>query len=170
MKSLLLPAAVLVAAVACIEPSPPLSVHPPDGAAPAPADAPAATPPVAVQQELMDRWNAVVDSQPAGAFDFHWPAYDQFPHPTFRGGSAEAYRAFAVVLLAFFDEGDNFDFLGRNHLFRTPLVAATASGQGNAVTTFAEMAALLSSPSQIGNIPEETRVPLAAYSARIEAS
>jgi hypothetical protein len=170
MKSLFLAGAALVATVACIQPPRPISVEGADAAPPPPVDAsPTATPPVQVQQELMDRWNAVVDQQPPGDFDFHWRAYDQFPHPTFKGGSAEAYRAFAVALLAFLEARDDFDFLARNHLFRTPLVAATVSGQGNAVTTFAALAASLSSPDSFATVPEETRAPLAAYSAKIEA-
>ena len=52
-------------------------------------------------------------SAPVDGFDFGWTTFNQFPHPTFKGGSAEAYQAFAKVLLAFFDNGDNFDFLTR---------------------------------------------------------
>src|ERR1044071_9884439 len=69
-----------------------------------------------IEQSLLARWNTVA-SAPVDGFDFLWSRFNQFPHPTFKGGTAEAYQAFAKVLLAFFDHGDNFDFLAQNHLF-----------------------------------------------------
>jgi len=34
---------------------------------------------------------------------------DQFPHPTFKGGSAEAYGLFAEVIFGVLPSGDNFE-------------------------------------------------------------
>jgi hypothetical protein len=67
----------------------------------------------AVMQELMSRWNLAVDASNA-TIDFHWPYVNGFPHPTFKGGTAEAYGQFASILLVFLQS--NFDFLAQNHL------------------------------------------------------
>src|SRR5579859_7569022 len=54
------------------------------------------------QEELMARWNAVGDGVVVQGFgNFHWGNFDQFPHPTFKGGSVEAYTRFGEALLAF---------------------------------------------------------------------
>src|SRR4029077_4441455 len=115
------------------EPSPPVG---PDTTTPTITTAPTA--PVdtqEIQQSLMARWNAVA-SAPVDGFDFRWTTFNQFPHPTFKGGTAEAYQAFAKMLLAFFDHGDNFDFLTRNRLFHLHLIYVLPSGQIGLDTNF----------------------------------
>lgn len=121
-----------------------------------------------IEQELMDRWNRVAASVPSN-FSFIWPAFDQFPHPTYKGGSAEAYQVFAVVLLNFFRADDNFAFLSANHLFGLRLRYIFASGQSGLDTSFAELAAYFSSPSAFGNIPASTQMDLGVFSDRIKS-
>src|ERR1700689_3580956 len=64
--------------------------------------------------EAMTRWNKAAEGAtaagPIGKVGFTWEA-DRFPHPTFKGGSAAAYGAFAGVLVKFLGEKDNFEFL-----------------------------------------------------------
>src|SRR5262252_7492732 len=113
------------------------------------------TPPVdtqEVQQSLLARWNAV-SGAPVDGFDFRWNTFNQFPHPTFKGGTAEAYQAFAKVLLAFFDAGDNFDFLSRNHLFRLHLIYVFPSGQTGLDTNFEDLAVYLTNTDGFPNVP-----------------
>jgi len=138
----------------------------PDPPTPTPT-APVDTP--EVEQSLLARWNAVA-SAPVDGFDFHWSTFIQFPHPTFKGGSAEAYQAFAKVLLAFFDDGDNFDFLAQNRLFKLHLIYVFPSGQTGLDTNFEDLAVFLSNSDGFPNLPAETRAALAAYVDRIKAA
>jgi hypothetical protein len=129
------------------------------------------TPPVdtqEVQQSLLARWNAVAGA-PVDGFDFRWSTFNQFPHPTFKGGTAEAYQAFAKVLLAFFDRDDNFDFLTRNHLFKLHLIYVFPSGETGLDTNFEALAVYLTNSDGFPNVPADTRNALAAYVDRIEA-
>jgi len=119
-----------------------------------------------VEQELMVRWNQAARSV-VTTYKFSWNAFDQFPHPTYQGGSAEAYREFAEVLLAFFELGDDFDFLAQNCLLRTPLYYAMASGAHGQEWTFEGLASYFAS-GVYGNTPQDTRLALAAFSARIQ--
>ena len=117
----------------------------------------------------MSRWNAVAQgvTLPAfgsGTFDFLWAPFDDFPHPTFRGGSAEAYRAFAGLLLQFLQAADNFDYLAVNQLFAVELHAALGL-----VTTFAALAAQLSAPDSWFGLDEATRLALRVFSERMNA-
>jgi hypothetical protein len=122
-----------------------------------------------VQQELLARWNAAADaSHPT--IDFHWPAFDQFPHPTYKGGTVEAYQEFAGVLLAFFQSGDNFDFLARNNLFSLTLSNVFPSGQHGIDTSFLMLAMYFSSPDSFGNIPADTRAALKDYADRMQGA
>jgi hypothetical protein len=121
-----------------------------------------------VQQSLLARWNAVA-SAPVDGFDFRWSTFNQFPHPTFKGGTAEAYQAFAKVLLAFFDHGDNFDFLTRNRLFELHLIYVLLSGQNGFDTNFEALAVYLTNSDGFPNVPADTRNALAAYVDRIVA-
>jgi hypothetical protein len=132
------------------------------------AGAPSGTDPALVQ-EMMRRWNATVDSG-TWAIDFHWSQVDEFPHPTFKGGTAEAYGQFAAVLLAFFQRADDFDFLAQNHLFTMQLRDDTASGVGDLVTSFAELADYFSSTSAFGDIPPDVRSGLAQVAQQIHAA
>jgi len=118
------------------------------------------------QPELMARWNAAVDVTPS-SFDFHWTAFTQFPHPTFEGGTAAAYQAFATVLLAFFQRGDDFDFLARNHLFTLPLVHVSPNGTGELATSFQALATYFASGEAITVIPADTRAALQIYVDRM---
>lgn len=120
----------------------------------------------AVEQELMVRWNQAARSV-VTTYKFLWNAFDQFPHPTYQGGSAAAYGEFAEVLLAFFQLGDDFDFLARNCLLRAPLYYAMANGDHGQDWTFEGLAAYFAS-GVYGNTPQDTRLALAAFSARIE--
>lgn len=126
-----------------------------------PADA------IAIQDSLMVRWNAVADVSLSG-YSFHWGTFDQFPHPTFKGGSAEAYRGFAEVLLAFFDRGDDFDFLAHNHLFTLSLVYVFPNGAKGFETTFQALAASFASADSYGGIPADTRNSLEAFLSRMQ--
>jgi hypothetical protein len=120
-----------------------------------------------VQQELQARWNAVADIA-VSSFDFHWYELDQFPHPTFKGGSPEAYQAFAAVLLLFLQHDDDFDFLARNHLFTTPLIYAFPSGQ-SAAWTFQDLVKDFSSNPfpAYGDISPDTRQALKDFLDRM---
>jgi hypothetical protein len=132
-----------------------------------PSDTPAVT--AELGRDLMARWNAVVPAADS-TFDFHWRAFEQFPHPTYKGGSAEAYRAFATLLLAFFQQGDDFDFLARNHLFGLELVYVFPSGANGLSTNFAELAASFAAPDGYGAIPADTRQALQAIADRIAST
>ena len=120
----------------------------------------------AVEQELMVRWNQAARSV-VTTHKFLWNAFDQFPHPTYQGGSAAAYGEFAQVLLAFFQLGDDFDFLAQNCLLRAPLYSTMANGDHGQGWTFEGLAAYFAS-GVYGNTPEATRLALAAFSARIQ--
>lgn len=51
------------------------------------------------EEELLRRWNdAAMGITLTGFRDFTWTSPDQFPHPTYRGGSAEAYTKAATVV------------------------------------------------------------------------
>jgi len=121
----------------------------------------------AIKESLMARWNAVADFS-VSAYSFHWGSFDQFPHPTYKGGSSAAYRGFADVLLAFFERGDDFDFLARNHLFTLPLVYVFPSGANGLETTFQGLAASFASANGFGDIPVETRNALQAFLNRMQ--
>jgi len=114
----------------------------------------------------MDRWNAANAATPKSV-DFAWTEYDRFPHPTFKLGTAEAYGDFAAVLLQFFEQGDDFDFLANGHLFATPLRYVFPSGMIGVDTNFKELATQFSSSTGFGNAPPATRQALAAFLARI---
>jgi len=75
------------------------------------------------------------------------------PPPDFQGGSAEAYQAFAEILVAFYQAGDNFDFLANNHLFQTPLRDVLASGQ-ESDWTFEQLTTDLSEDTRRRSIPQ----------------
>jgi hypothetical protein len=68
-----------------------------------------------VQTGLLARWNAAVDATHT-SIDFHWTELQDFPHPTFRMGSSEAYSQFAAVLVRFFQTDGNLMFLEDNEL------------------------------------------------------
>jgi hypothetical protein len=122
-----------------------------------------------LEKEIMARWNAVADGR-ASSITFHWDVFDQFPHPTYKGGTAEGYGEFAEVLAAFFERDDNFDFLERNELFEIPLLYVFPSGQEGLRSSFEELAIYFSSDTAFGDIAPETRVRLQVAATRIGES
>ena len=119
------------------------------------------------QAEVMRRWNLVAGG--GGAFDFHWIAFDQFPHPTYKGGSAEAYQAFAAVLIAFFQGDDNFDFLQRNNLFTLHLRYIFPSGQSGLDTNLRQLVMDFASDRySFAQLSGDMRATLQSISDRIE--
>lgn len=119
-----------------------------------------------LELDLVNRWNAAATA--AGTtLDFHWTRYDQFPHPTYKGGTAGAYGEFASVLLLFFQQGDNFHFLASAQLFSLPLLYVFPSGQVGLNTTFKQMTSELSSSTGFGNQSAATRQALAGYLAQM---
>jgi len=120
-----------------------------------------------VTQSLLARWNAVADAG-GPRFDFTWGELDRFPHPTYKGGTAQAYRAFAAVLLAFFQNGDDFAFLAQNHLFQLPLVYIFPSGQNGLGTNFEMLARSFSASGAYGDIPADTQQALASFADRMD--
>jgi len=73
------------------------------------------------------------------------------------------------VLLAFFDHGDNFDFLAQNHLFTLHLLDVLPSGQTGVDTNFEALAIYLTNRDGFPNVPADTRDALAVYVDRIAA-
>src|SRR5215213_8846147 len=98
-----------------------------------------------LQEGLMSRWNAAAQGVTVEMWDFQWTPFDKFPHPTFKGGSEEAYERFAEILLRLYEQKDNFDFLQNNRLFRVQLHYVLLNGQEGIQTTFEEITALLAS-------------------------
>jgi hypothetical protein len=117
------------------------------------------------QQAIMTRWNDTVDA--AGtAIDFHWPSFDKFPHPTFKGGSEDAYAQFGAILLSFFQRGDDFDFLAQNHLFQSQLLYVLPSSAPPLETSFQKLATDFSTAGFM-NIPESTRQGIKSFADRM---
>jgi hypothetical protein len=121
-----------------------------------------------VQKALMDRWNAAV-GEPDTSIDFHWTEFERFPHPTYKGGTAEGYQVFASILLAFFRQGDNFAFMAQNRLFDLRIVYAFDSGAIGLATSFRSLARSFASPDGFGNVPLATRQSLQEFVVRMEA-
>ncbi len=126
------------------------------------------------QQQLMDRWNATVESTPTNFVwgtgpAFEWPAFEKFPHPTFKGGSVEAYQTFAILLLAFMRNEENFHYLARNRLFDIGLGYRMANGELGETWCFRELVTQFSSETMFGEIPEETRIGLQEIADRLAA-
>jgi hypothetical protein len=94
-----------------------------------------------LQEEVRGRWNALPGLQ-APPLDFRWPELDRFPHPTFQGGTPEAYRRFAELLVSFLESQENFDYLAKHGLFRLKLRNVFPSGQVGVETTFEELTSL----------------------------
>lgn len=125
------------------------------------------------QAQIVTRWNAVagndtVNLRGFGPVDFRWNAFDKFPHPTYKGGSDEAYATLRSLLAAFFQHGDNFDYLSANGLFTVELRYVFESGQVGVKTTFAKLAADMGRSEDAPD--DETRKTLRSFSDRIEAT
>ena len=153
--------------------------YPATGGIPATSDAATATsdagtptsdagtaPTAEIQASLMARWNQVVESHPSN-FDFHWVAFDEYMPPTFRGGTQEAYQAYAKLLLAFMQQSDNFDYLASNHLFDIRLDYVSITGLSIWDSTFSKEVATLASDTAYGNIDAVTRAGLKQIADRI---
>ena len=126
---------------------------------------PKKVPPADVQAELLKRWNAV-----AAKSDYEWKEYGNFPHPTFRGGSGEAYGAFAKVLAVFLEKGDNFEYMSKNDLFATELETAVSGGSLKGTGwTFAGFVKQFSDPKTFAKLDDDTRKAMKELSARIDA-
>ena len=85
--------------------------------------------------ELMRRWNVAVTATNPHALDFTWRSVDDFPHATFRGGTAAAYAEFADVLLAFWRDSGTLQFVSCNALFE----ASYKSGPAAATQKFVQL-------------------------------
>jgi hypothetical protein len=125
-----------------------------------------------IQQQWLERWNAAVDSDPStlgseSGFDFHWTAFDDFPHPTYQGGSEQAYQTFAKLLLVFLQQSDNFTFLAKNKLLDVRLTHAFPGGQSGSDWSMRELVTYFSSEADWANIDEVTRSGLGQYATQI---
>lgn len=123
--------------------------------------------------EAMARWNAAADGVqvpfPGGGrtVGLEW-INDVFPHPTFKGGSHEAYGAFARVAVKFLDGKGTFDLLADNDLFTHPLRYAPAGGRELKVDwTLGKLITDLAQPGAIGDHDEATRKALKVYADKI---
>jgi len=144
-----------------------------------PAHRNARGPDAKVEAEVMKRWNAVAETLPAdltnakpnfGVVKYSWGQADQFPHPTYKGGSTEAYAGFGRVLLAFLQNDENFQYLADNGYFTAELKYVFPSGQVTNMGTFAKLAEQFSAPNALGKLDEASRQALKAISDRIQAS
>ncbi len=121
--------------------------------------------------EAMKRWNKSVGGIGAqvpnfGQIDFSWEA-DKFPHPTFKGGSAEAYGAFAGAFLTFLQNEENFNYLAKNNLFEAELRYGFPNGQ-TTKWNFLQLAEQLSAPNAHGNHDEATRKALKTLAEKMK--
>ena len=136
---------------------------------------PKKVPPADVQAELLKRWNAVAadmtfDVPIVGKANFKWTEYGNFPHPTFRGGSGEAYGAFAKVLVAFLQKDRNFEYLAKNGLFTVELETTVPGGSRKGTGwTFAGFAKQFSDPKTFAKLDDETRKAIQELAAKIDA-
>ncbi len=66
--------------------------------------------------EVMAQWNQAADRVAAAndtEFDFTWTVPNMFPHPTYKGGSPEAYRECGQILAHLAADVPNFDWSTR---------------------------------------------------------
>jgi hypothetical protein len=135
---------------------------------------PKKVPPADVQAELLKRWNEVAADMTfavpvVGKANFKWAEYGNFPHPTFRGGSAEAYGAFAKILVAFLQKGDNFDYLTKNGLFTTELETSVSGGSLKGTGwTLAGFVKQFSGPNNFAKLDDGTRKALEELAAKLD--
>src|SRR5688500_6291718 len=75
----------------------------------------------ALAGSMMERWNHGVNGvqipmpDGLGYSTLFWDEINHFPHPTFKGGSEQAYEIFAQELADFLE--DEFSYLENRHLF-----------------------------------------------------
>lgn len=84
-----------------------------------------------------------------GTVGFEWDVYEQFPHPTYKGGTVEAYTAFTQVFLAFFSRPDNFEFLKQKELLNLRLLYKADGGLLLLDTTFDKLSEELADPNYL---------------------
>ncbi len=119
--------------------------------------------------EARARWNKAAEGVKVPGFggEFSWEE-NRFPHPTFKGGGAGAYGAFARVLVKFLDEKGNFDYLADNGLLTAKLRYTFPNGKDADVDwTFAKLVTDLSGPKAPGDHDEATRKALKGYAEKI---
>lgn len=77
-----------------------------------------------IDAELLERWNQaeqdVLAKYPGATWYCGWSAVDQFPHPTYRGGNAEAYSSCAEVFVEFIKSPGTLAFLKEHQLLKRP--------------------------------------------------
>ena len=100
-----------------------------------------------VKYDYIDRMNR--KSRPISWIKAARKAFEQFPHPTYKGGTTEAYQAFAQVFLDFFSRTDNFEFLKQKGLLNIRLTYKFPSGQLGLDTTFDKLSGELADPSYL---------------------
>jgi hypothetical protein len=117
----------------------------------------------ALEAEMRTRWNVIGPGVAVRGFGyFRWTGPDRFPHPTFKGGSEEAYTAFVKVLVTFLETGDNFEFMQKNDLFDREI------GFGlKGKVRLGEFAVQLAKPGSLGAANEENRKRLEALVAKM---
>lgn len=130
-------------------------------AAPVPKkDDPKPTPEQAME-EVRGRWNKLAgDAGPV------WKE-NMFPHPTFSGGSKEAYGKFARHLVKFLDEKGNFDYLVENNLLDVKLPYRLGGGQVTEFGPFSKLITDFSGEKALGDHDDDTRKALKGYADKI---
>jgi hypothetical protein len=117
-----------------------------------------------LEAELRDRWNEVGPKYAVGGFNtFRWPGPNAFPHPTFKGGSNEAYTTFAKALVEFLETGNNFEFMEKNNLFTMELGFG-----GSGKIKIVEFADQLARPGSLASGDEANQKKLAALVAKMK--
>ena len=113
-------------------------------------------------EQTMIRWNVAAEGVtipgPLGTeSDLLWDDENQFPYPTFKGGSAEAYEKFSSVFVRFFDTGDNLAYLKSQDLLDVPLLYIMPGGNTAASDSFRDLATRFSSADYSYLISEQMR-------------
>ena len=104
----------------------------------------------ALGASMMERWNDYTHGfqipwDPKlgpGNTTFRWEEIIYFPHPTFKGGSEQAYESFGLILIGFLS--NEFSYLQNNNLFTYTLIYQFPSGEVALSTTFKDLSAELS--------------------------
>ena len=118
-----------------------------------------------LEAEMRKRWNEVGPRfEVAGFSSFRWAGPNAFPHPTFKGGSAEAYSTFAKTLVAFLEAGDNFEFMMKNGMFTTDIGFG-----GTGKIRLLDFADALAKKGSLGAGDEPTREKLEAFVKKMRA-
>ncbi len=127
--------------------------------------------PAKALNEARVRWNKLAEGvtavSPIGVVGFTWEE-NVFPHPTFKGGSENAYGTFAGLLLNYLDAKGNFDYLAENKLFDMPLRYAPPGGKEQKVDwTLGKLINSLGEEVAFGDHNEAVRKGLKAHAKKI---